>query len=226
MLNLDSLPLELKFEIYSHLARPLSSHKGISVPVNYDEQKHIERLRCDRVQLMQHPYCQMAATCESLRDSVEAYCLHLIKGQTNPKTKQGRTKIPKSPKDDWRSTIAKANAKGARPKNVVKLPKPTEACRNLYLRSVFKKCIFCGGGTTRRAAFNRFMWCCMNCDIEQYGRLIVSWCINLHCGIRNNNIFTEQDRSLHETPSPRDPLAEPADRLPGVHLATSPHGPL
>lgn len=184
MPDLTSLPIELMFEICSYLVHPLSSHKGKSVPVTYDEQRQLERLRCDRVQLMQHPFCQMAATCQELRRKVEAYCLHLIKGQMCPESQTGRTKIPTPRKDDWNIAIAKANALGARPKDKLSLPKPKEAYRNLYLRSVFQKCIFCGDPTKRRAAFNRFMWCDKKCDIKHYGRLIVSRRDVLNCGSR------------------------------------------
>lgn len=177
---MDSLPLELKFEIYSYLAHPLSSHKGIPFPTTLAEQREIENLPSDRAQLMQHPYCQLAATCESIRDSIEAYCIHLIKGQTHSKTGHGRTKMPKPQKDSWRCTIAKAKAG---PKYLSALPKPKEAYRNVYLRSIFQKCIFCGTGTKRRAAFNRFMWCDKQCDIEHYGRLIVSWRLTFNYGI-------------------------------------------
>jgi hypothetical protein len=158
MTTLDTLPLEIQFEIFSYLLQPLSSHAGISpVPVTYEEQQRIEHLRHDRVQLMRHPYNHLAATCQQLRSSVEAY----LKGHHR------RSKVPKAPKDDWNTAVAIATAKGIAPK----LPL---AYRNRYLKSTFKKCIFCGKQCKRRAAFNRFMWCDLKCDTEQFGRLIVS----------------------------------------------------
>ncbi|TID22988.1 hypothetical protein E2P81_ATG02111 [Venturia nashicola] len=169
MLNLDSLPLELQFEVYSYLVHPLSSYKHAPFPTTYVEQREVENLPSGRAQLMQHPYCQLAATCDSIRDSVEAYCLHLIKGQTLLKTGHGGTKISKPQKDNWRTKIAKARAS---PKYPSGLPQPNQACRNIYLRSVYQKCIFCRAVTKRRAAFNRFMWCDKKCDVEHYGRLI------------------------------------------------------
>lgn len=170
MASLDQLPLEVQFEIFSYLVQPLSSHVGISRPVTCEEQRTIETLRHDRVQLMEHPYNQIAATSQSLRYSVEAACLHFLKGH------HGCAKIPKLPQNDWNTAIATAvalgNDKGA-------FPKPLDAYRNRYLRSVYQKCIFCGKGTKRRAAFNRLMWCDQKCDIEQYGRLIVSLYLDL-----------------------------------------------
>lgn len=194
MPSLDALPIDLMYEIYSHLVHPLSSHEGKSAPVSREEQLRIEGLRSDRVQLMQHPYCQLAATCHELRSSVEAFCLHLIKGQKfptgrrYPATKNGRTKIPQTTKDDWSTAVAKGKATGA-------LPKPKEACRNLYLRSVFQRCIFCGAGSKRRAAFNRFMWCDQKCDIEHYSRLIVSSFLLLSIVVLTLTRCTEQKRS-------------------------------
>ncbi|QDS68917.1 hypothetical protein FKW77_008241 [Venturia effusa] len=172
MPDLASLPIELMFEICSYLVHPLSSHTVNPVPVTNDDQVKIQRLRSDRFQLMQHPYCQMAATCQELRRKVEAHCLHLIKEQACPGSRTTRTKVPKPIKDDWNAAVSGANAPGARPKDIQSLPKPKEACRNLYLRSVFQKCMFCGEPTKRRAAFNRFMWCDQKCDVEHYGRLI------------------------------------------------------
>lgn len=215
MLNLDSLPLELKFEVFSHLIHPLSSHKGTPFPTTYAGQREIENLPSDRVQLMQHPYCQLAATCDSMRDSVEAYCLHLIKGQTHPKTGQGRTKLPKPPKDNWRSKIAKAKAS---PRCLTALPKPKEAYRNVYLRSVYQKCVFCGMVTTRRAAFNRFMWCDKKCDIEHYGRLIVSQQIMLHC----DNSYSQDWRRAKPKHPPNIKSRKSTGRVP---ISSSPNPP-
>jgi hypothetical protein len=162
MASLDSLPLEVQFEIFSYLVQPLSSHAGFSpAPVTCDEQRRMERLRHDRVQLMQHPYNQLAATCQQLRSAVEAICLHLMKGH------YGRSKIPKPPKDDWNTAVASAKAKGVPPKVPI-------SHRIRYLKGVFQKCIFCGKLCKRRAAFNRFMWCDQACDIEHFGRLVVN----------------------------------------------------
>lgn len=172
MASLDALPLEIQFEIFSYLVQPLSSYAYISpIPVTYEEQRRVEKLRHDRFQLMQHPYNQLAATCQQLRSSVEAACLHFLKGHHN------HFKVPKAPKNDWNTAIAQGTVKRV----VSKLPL---AYRNRYLRSVFNKCIFCGKHCKRKAAFNRLMWCDQKCDIKHFGRLIVSsiyFLFNIHC---------------------------------------------
>jgi hypothetical protein len=158
MATLDTLPLEVQFEIFSYLLQPLSSHAGISpVPVTYEEQLQLDYLRHDRVQLMQHPYNHLAATCQNLRTSVEALCLHLL----TTGSEHGRSEV-----HGWKTAIALAAAKGV-------VPKKPPCVRIRYLMSTFRKCIFCGKKSQRRAAFNRFMWCDAKCDVKQYGRLIV-----------------------------------------------------
>jgi hypothetical protein len=175
MASFDTLPLEVQFEIYSYLIQPLSDQIVPAVPATIKELTLTESIPADRRDLQQHPYNNIAATCQLLRSSVEAFCLHLLKGH------QGGQKVPTIPKSDWSRLVARRAEKGG----ISKLP---PAYRQRWLNQTFQKCIFCGKRTKRRAVFNRLMWCDSRCDLEHFGRLIVSGHLSTPSGHRQQKL--------------------------------------
>jgi len=190
MASLDNLPVEIQFEVFSYLVQPLSYHRNVATaPTTHEEFIVTEKLRNDRHILRLHPYNNLAAACQQLRISIEAFCLHLLKS-----TQQGDgavlLRMPKSiPKSNWNTLVADRAKRGGTKRIEV-------AHRQRWLRSVFNHCIFCRKLTQRKAVFNRLMWCDAKCDIEQYGRLIVSSILDI-CTARDRNNKNSPKVKLH-----------------------------
>ena len=174
MISLDSLPVDIQYNILTWLICPLVGHQIARNPQNNKELAEaqfnhltIPKYAGSNKFTGNHPYLCLAATNRTLRASIEDYCHHLVNKRLATCIKAKKIVVPKF--TDWSADVAKATAKGK------EIPAANlRTYRLQYLRWTYENCLFCGKKSSRRAIFNLQMWCCKSCDEKEWGTKVVS----------------------------------------------------
>ena len=173
MTSLDSLPVDVQYNILSWLICPLVGHPIARSPQSQEELYSAElyklvapRYASSNKFTGNHPYLCLAASSRTLRATLEDYCHHLVMKRLATCIKAKRIITPKY--KDWSADVAKAATNG----NEVPVGN-TRTYRLQYLKWAYENCLFCGKKSSRRAIFNLHMWCCKHCDKAQWGEKVV-----------------------------------------------------
>jgi hypothetical protein len=171
MISLDSLPVDVQYNVFSWLLCPLVGFDIERAPQTQEAlmKADLNRLRCppfaDGRKSGNHPYLCLAAVNRGLRISVESYCQHLVNVRLAIKAKRILTPTFMN----WSADVAKFAAKHKKAG-----PGDLRTFRLQYVKWSSECCLFCGKKTVRRAIFNLQMWCCQSCDDKEFGKKIVS----------------------------------------------------
>ncbi|KAF2460890.1 hypothetical protein BDY21DRAFT_333738 [Lineolata rhizophorae] len=123
---LDTLPAEVSDNILSYLIGPYVA---------------VGKSRSAKDIYRTHPFNNLAATCKSLRTSVESYCQHILHRYMG-------------------------HVRGLPPKDARR--KRDLSYRMMWIKLVRGRCIFCRKGTQMGALFYPEISCCRACDRKEY----------------------------------------------------------
>ncbi|TID21456.1 hypothetical protein E6O75_ATG04851 [Venturia nashicola] len=208
-ISLIDFPVEVIENILSFLAGPLSCYAVDSRPKNSKELKRLKGLSDLRVVLEQHPFYQLAATCHTLRVSVEIFASHLL----HQYKKLLCFDIVEQDVDveEWQERIQQ-RLRLHRRLGLHQYQKDDRIhilppYRLMWVRWSYCRCLFCGKVTNRYAIFNHLIWVCARCDKREWPK------------IKRRDILTDKSKCLlpihldsphlvlpNHRPQPKQPL--------------------
>ena len=163
--SLDSLPNDIQYMIFSYLAKILAGYALDGVPRTPNLLHQLELVQPKTSELMKtHPFQNLAATSRQLRQAVEGYCRHLL---DRHKDVIGGKPVPELGGMNWEA-LASKNASGKKKKTKAS----RQTYRNIWIRAMNERCVWCGKKSQRKAVFDMLIYCCYPCDLRVYGRKV------------------------------------------------------
>lgn len=167
-MSLTDLPAEVIENILSYLVAPLSCCTVDPRPRNEKELEKLNELSDLRDVLEGHPFYRLAATCHTLRVTVETFARHLLhryQGILCFDIVEQEIGV-----EEWRERTREM----ARERKMLGLQEEEKSedlkvkilppFRLMWVRWAYCRCVFCGNPSQRRAIFNHSIWACNTCD--------------------------------------------------------------
>ena len=153
---------------------------------------------------MSHPFFMLASASKAMRANVEAYCKHLTTTIVNEIGPAGERKMLGKKYGDEEHAIKALQRIAKQEKRAKKLIDEAKTWRMNWINLAWRRCLFCGKATMRRALFHYATWCCRKCDDQHWPKLVCfpAHVSTMHCARTNKAPQRRRDALVKTTLRP------------------------